>query len=108
MSWEKVNQLWAKKWWIIGGTFGLVFGISAGMVIFTLISGMYFLDGGFDTVVQFWKNNGEGYSDSWIWGGLVGIPLGAGVGVLVWRWLMPRTGLLTPEEMDEIMGSGKK
>lgn len=107
MSKEKVNQLWAKKRWIIAGTFGLIFGISAGVVNVTLVSGIYFFEGGYDTVVQFWKNNGEG-SDSWKWGGYLGIPLGAGIGVLVWRWFMLRTGLLTPEEMDVIMGSGKK
>jgi hypothetical protein len=108
MSSEKVNQLWAKKRWIMACTWGLVVGISLGVVNVTLVSGIYFFEGGYDTVVQFWKTDAKGVSDSWKWAGLLGIPIGVWVGFLVWRWLMLRTGLLTPEEMDVIMGSGKE
>lgn len=96
-----------EKRWIIAITFGLVFGMSAGCVVVALISSIYFFDGGFDMVVQFWRNNGEGFSDSWKWVGALGIPLGAIVGIMTWRWLMLRTGLLTHEEMDEAMGCSK-
>lgn len=70
----------------------------------TLMSSSPFLSGGMDMVVQFWKDDGEGFGDAWKWQGLLGIVIGVIGGIFLWRWLMLVTGLYTKEEMDQFMG----
>lgn len=97
-------QMLAEKRWKVASTFSLVGGVFVGIGMVLTTSVEPFLDGGLDGVIQFFKANGEGYSDSWKWTGFLGGLLGAWAGFVVWRWLALRTGLLTQEEIDEGMG----
>lgn len=83
-----------EKRWTIAISFALVFGMSVGSTAVLLISSIYCFDGGLPMVFEFWENNGAGFSDAWKWVGYVTIFAGAGVSIIVWRWLMLGTGIL--------------
>lgn len=95
----------AKKRGLIAISFSLIASITGGILFATVISSIYLLEGGFDAVVQGWKNNGA-ESSNWKWA-LASVPLCFWGGVFIWRWFMLRTGLLTKEEMDEAWGTNQ-
>lgn len=102
MEHSKVQTMLAKKKWLIVSSFSLTVGIMGGILLAAVMSAVDLLNGGVDAVVQGWRNNGAD-SDAWKWAGGASIPFDIWAGVFIWRSFMLRTGLLTKEEMDELM-----
>lgn len=92
-----------KKRWLVTTSFSLIAGVTATIVIVAAISTIDLFQGGFEAVVRLWKYNGVESSDSWKYAAVVSFPFAVWAGLLVWRWFMLRTRLLTKEEMDELM-----
>ncbi|MDC8447869.1 MAG: hypothetical protein LV473_05900 [Nitrospira sp.] len=93
----------AKKRRLILISFSLIASVTGGILFAAAMSIGDLLKGGFDAVIQGWKNNGA-ESSNWKWA-LASVPLCFWAGVFIWRWFMLRTGLLTKEEMDEAWGN---
>jgi hypothetical protein len=89
--------------------FSIIFGLMGGAGIVLITSIVLILQGGMDLVLQFWEVNGKGFEDTIKWSVLlIGIPLGGTCGVWLWCWLIQKTGLLNPHELEEMLGSNKK
>lgn len=95
----------AQKRWLIAISFSLIVSITGDILFAAAISSIDLVEGGFDAVIQGWKNNGA-ESSNWKWA-LVAVPLCIWAGVFVWRWFMLLTGLLTKEEMDAALGTNQ-
>jgi hypothetical protein len=89
--------------------FSVIFAVmgGAGMVVITFLT--LLLLGGMDLVLQFWEGNGKGFENTIKWPVvLIGIPLGTTSGILLRFWLMRKTGLLNPHELEQMLGSNKE
>ncbi len=103
MEHSKVQTMLAKKRRLILISCALIASITAGILLVVAMSTVALLEGGPDSVVRLWKYNGQESSDAWKWAGGASIPFDIWAGVFIWRSFMLRTGLLTKEEMDELM-----